>query len=271
MSPTFVAAVLGTLFMTQADGSVHIEPGKQLPQSLTVHAGNKSDAHDVTIRYWLFVPKDYEAHGKKWPLMLFLHGLGECSNDNLDMAKVHGPAKIVDSRPDFPFVVITPQCPPPRGYEPGKPLNMTPEQVVELVNNAWKPDELIQLVDHIIAELNVDPDRVYVTGLSMGGYGTWRVAAAYPDRFAAAVPICGGGDPKSLAKPLSKVPIWAFHGAKDTTVPMKESQDLVDAIRQEHGDVQLTVYPDAGHNSWTATYDNPKVYDWLLAHRRNGK
>jgi predicted peptidase len=253
-----IAAISGALFMAQVGSAEHIEPGKQLPQSVTVHVGEKAAMHDVTIRYMLFVPKGYTAHGQKWPLMLFLHGLGECSNDDLNRVKIHGQAKIVDGQPDFPFVLVTPQCPPPKGE-------------MKDVAFAWKPEELIQLVDHTIAQLNIDPDRVYVTGLSMGGYGTWRLAATYPDRFAAAVPICGGGDPATMAKPLSKVPIWAFHGAKDPVVPVKESQEMVDAIRREHGDVQLTIYPDAQHNSWAATYDNPKLYDWLLAHRRNGK
>jgi len=253
-----MAAVLGTLFMAQADNAIHIVPGKQLPQSVTVHVGDKAAQRDVTIRCLLFVPKDYKADGQKWPLMLFLHGLGECSNDDLSLVRIHGPAKIVDGRPDFPFVLITPQCPPPKGEMKDVPF-------------AWKPEELIQLIDHVVAKLSVDADRVYVTGLSMGGYGTWRLAATYPDRFAAAVPICGGGDPATMAKPLSKVPIWAFHGAKDTTVPVSESQTMVDAVRREHGDVQLTVYPDVEHNSWAPTYDNPKVYDWLLTHRRKPK
>jgi predicted peptidase len=115
--------------------------------------------------------------------------------------------------------------------------------------------------------LNVDPDRIYVTGLSMGGYGTWRLAATYPERIAAAVPICGGGNAEKLAKGLSKVPIWAFHGGKDPAVPIKESQAIVDAVKAEHGDIEFTIYPDAGHDSWTETYNNPKVYDWLLAHK----
>lgn len=241
--------------MAQADTDLRIEPGKQLPQTLNVKAGDKGDAQDVAVRYLLFVPKDYKPKGKKWPLMLFLHGRGECSTDNLDLVKKHGPPKIVETKPDFPFVLISPQSPPP---EKG-------------VGRAWNPEQLIQLVDHTIKNLNINPDRVYVTGLSMGGYGTWRLAAAFPDRFAAAVPICGGGDPDQLAKPLSKIPIWAFHGAKDMTVPPKASQDIVDAVRREHGDIEFTVYPEADHDSWTATYNNQKVYDWLLAHRRKTK
>jgi predicted peptidase len=271
MSLIFATVVLGTFFMAQADSAPQIEPGKQLPQSLTVHASDKSENADVTVRYLLFVPKDYKPTGEKFPLLLFLHGAGESSNDDLNRVKIHGPAKIVDNRPDFPFIVVSPQCPPTPGYDPLHPPASISPEVKEKLTHAWKPDELIQLVDHVTAKLNVDPDRIYVTGLSMGGYGTWRLAAAYPERFAAAVPICGGGDPAALAKPLSKVPIWAFHGAKDTTVLPKESQAIVDAVRQEHGDIEYTVYPEANHDSWTETYNNPKVYDWLLAHHRKTK
>jgi len=267
MPTTFAAAIWGALFMAQT-GEIHIEPGKQLPQSVVVHVSDQGKAREVTIRYLLFVPKDYKATGEKWPLMLFLHGLGECSNDDLDKVKIHGPAKIVEGRPDFPFVLITPQCPPPPGYDPAKAGALTSPQVIELVRKAWNPKELIQLVGHVLDKLNVDPDRVYVTGLSMGGYGTWRLAATYPDRFAAAVPICGGGEYNQMSPALSRVPIWAFHGAKDPTVPISESKHMIYALRQVSGDIRFTTYPDAAHNSWEQTYNNQEVYDWLLAHRR---
>ncbi|HEX3600181.1 MAG TPA: prolyl oligopeptidase family serine peptidase [Lacipirellulaceae bacterium] len=268
MSIALAAALLGAILMAQADGALNIEPGKQLPQSVIVHVGSGTEARDVTIRYYLFVPQNYKPTGDKWPLLLFLHGAGESSNDDLSRAKIHGPAKMVESRPDFPFVLITPQCPPTPGYDPLHPPKEISPQLLDALGHAWKPEELIKLVDHVAGKLNIDADHLYVTGLSMGGYGTWRLVAAYPDRFAAAVPICGGGDADELAKPLSKVPIWAFHGAKDTTVPPKASRDIVDAVRREHGDIEYTVYPDAGHDAWTATYNNPKVYDWLLSHRR---
>ena len=260
-----IAVFSGALLMAASSDSIRVEPGKQLPQSLKIHVGDKPAAGDVTLRYLLFTPKDYKSAGKKWPLMLFLHGLGECSNDDLSRVKVHGPPHFVDSRPDFPFVLVTPQLPPPPGYKEG--VSYTPEQVVALAAEAWKPEELIQLVDHVTAKMNIDRDRVYVTGLSMGGFGTWRLLAAYPDRFAAAVPICGGGEPEKMAAALSRVPIWAFHGAKDDVVPLSYSQKMVDAVKRAGGDVKLTVYPDGQHDSWKPTYDNQEVYDWLLAHR----
>ena len=104
----------------------------------------------------------------------------------------------------------------------------------------------------------------------MGGYGSWALASQYPDRFAAVAPICGGGDP-ILARTLKDVPIWAFHGAKDSVVPVEESKRLVEAVNARGGNAKLTIYPDANHDSWTETYNNPKLYDWLLEHRRTSK
>lgn len=253
--------------MAEVTEPPRVEPGEQLPQALTIHVGEKGQERDVTIRYQLFVPKHYQATGEKLPLILFLHGLGECSNEDLNRVKIHGPAKIVDGKPDFPFIVVTPQCPLPAGYDPKNPGKL-PADVLDHVIHAWKPEELVQLVDHIEKNLNVDPEREYITGLSMGGYGTWRLAAAFPDRFAAAVPICGGGDPEKMAKPLSRIPIWTFHGAKDFVVPIAQTERMVEAVRVQDGDVKFTVYPDANHDSWTATYDNPELYKWLLSHSR---
>ena len=234
-----------------------MEPGQQLPQTLNVRVQDGDAARDHTIPYMLFTPRDYSPEGRRWPLMLFLHGLGESGHggEELERVKIHGPPRLVESRPDFPFVVVTPQCPPPQG----EPKDVVP--------TAWRPDQLIQLVDHVLANTNTDPTRVCVTGLSMGGYGTWRLVAAYPERFAAAVPICGGGEPKSMAAALRRVPLWAFHGARDEVVPLRRSQEMVDAVRCAGGRVRLTVYPNVEHDSWTATYDNQDVYDWLLSHR----
>jgi len=101
----------------------------------------------------------------------------------------------------------------------------------------------------------------------MGGYGTWALAAAYPGKFAALAPICGGGNPPEAGK-LARLPIWVFHGAKDTTVPLKRSEEMIEALKAAGGNPKFTVYPDAGHDSWTATYDNPEFYTWLLAQKR---
>src|SRR5262249_54165111 len=154
------------------------------------------------------------------------HGAGE-RGDDLQLVKKHGPPKLIDEGKDFPFVVISPQSPKER---------------------SWRPHELMALVDEIVARRKIDQDRIYVTGLSMGGFGTWALAAYSPDRFAAIAPICGGGD-TSAARRLTKVPVWAFHGAKDAVVPLKRSEDMVEAVKNSGGDARLTVYPDANHDS----------------------
>ena len=158
-------------------------------------------------------------------------------------------------KPDFPFIVVSPQCP---------------------VGGRWDNDALLALLDHVTASHKVDTSRVYLTGLSMGGFGTWSLGCRYPDSFAALAPICGGGEridiligSRERKAALQSLGVWAFHGAKDPTVPVEESQKMVDALKRAGAkDVQLTVYPEAKHDSWTESYANPKLYDWFLQHRR---
>jgi predicted peptidase len=218
------------------------EEGKQVATKLDAQI-------HVTLEYLLYLPPDYEKHDK-WPLVLFLHGAGE-RGDNLDLIKVHGMPKVIAKGKQFPFIVVSPQC--PKGH--------------------WWNYEcltLTALLDDIVAKYKVDPDRVYLTGMSMGGFGTWALAAYTPDRFAALIPICGGSE-VLVTLALKHVPVWAFHGAKDPIVPLKRSQDLVDALVKSKDEAKLTIYPNALHDSWTATYDNPEIYEWLLAHKRQPK
>lgn len=196
------------------------------------------------LGYLLYLPANYQDSQKRWPLMLFLHGSGE-SGANLAQVKRHGPPKVVESRTDFPFVLVSPQSP----------------------GHGWNTELLNELLDQILRDYRVDADRVYLTGLSMGGFGTWALAAAHPEKFAAIAPICGGGNP-SDAKKLAPLPTWVFHGAKDDTVPPQRSQAMVEAIKAAGGNPQFTLYPEAGHDSWTVTYDNPEFYDWLLKQKR---
>jgi predicted peptidase len=209
----------------------------------------------VTLEYLLFLPADYgKVKAKRWPLILFLHGAGE-RGTNVWLVATHGPPKIVQHRPDFPFLVVSPQCPEGR---------------------VWDKEELIALLDDILRKYKVDKSRVYLTGLSMGGYGTWSLGLACPERFAAIAPICGGGDPVAvmLASPqrllaLRSLPVWAFHGAKDPVVKLEESERMLRALREVGcQQVELTVYPAAQHDSWTESYENPKLYDWFLQHQR---
>ena len=198
----------------------------------------------VQMGYLLYLPKQYDKQ-ESWPLLLFLHGGGE-RGDNLELVKVHGPPKLISEGKDFPFIVVSPQC---------------------RKDQWWEPIELISLLDDIGRKYKVDEDRIYVTGLSLGGYGTWRLAAYAPHRLAAIVPICGGGE-SFWAKPFAHLPVWAFHGAKDAGVPLERSQAMVDALKKSGGMPKFTVYPDAEHDSWTETYNNPKLYEWLLEQKR---
>ena len=225
-----------------------MKPNLVLPPGQHSQLFEKTITKTVSCQYLLYLPQDYGKKKEKWPLILFLHGAGERGSD-LNLVKKHGPPKIVESGKDLPFIVVSPQCPDDR----------------------WWPEEnemLINLLDDVVAKCSVDKERIYLTGLSMGGYGAWALASAYPERFAAITPICGGGR-GFMADKLKDVPVWAFHGAKDNVVPLKESEEMVNAVKNRGGDAKLTVYPDAGHDSWTETYNNPQLYEWFLQHRKN--
>ncbi len=222
-----------------------------LAQDATVTAGVQTGAScEVNIltkhRFLLYLPKEYHQLDKH-PLLLFLHGAGERSNDNLDLVKVHGPPKLIAAGKHFPFIVVSPQC---------------------KLGAWWDATELSGLLDHIEANYKVDKQRIYVTGLSMGGFGTWALASRESKRLAAIAPICGGGN--AIAARYTKsitTPTWAFHGGKDRVVPLSESKEMIDVLKQNNIEARLTVYEDAGHDSWTETYDNPELYQWLLEHK----
>jgi pimeloyl-ACP methyl ester carboxylesterase len=182
---------------------------------------------------------------KHWPLILFLHGTDPHSDDP-EVIKKQGLCQYAIEHPDFPFVVVSPTSPP---------------------GERFSPATLSMLLDDVMKQYDVDPDRVYLTGLSLGGYGTWNLAALTPDRFAAAVPIAGYGDVND-AQRLKNLPMWVFHGEADPTVPIQPDRECVQALRAVGGRVVFTTYPGVGHNSWTQTYANPKLYEWLLEQRR---
>jgi predicted peptidase len=219
--------------------------GQQKPQTL-----EKTVVKILKVNYLLYLPKDYGKQAdKKWPLMVFLHGSGESGSD-LEKVKRHGPPKLIAAGKEFPFIVVSPQAPdgPRRG---------------------WDAEVLNAMLDDVLAKYSVEQDQVYLTGLSMGGYGAWGWASANPERFAALVPICGGGEPRSASRRLKNMPIWVFHGAKDATVPIHESEQMVEALKTAgNTEIKFTVYPEANHDSWTVTYDNPELYEWLLEHKR---
>lgn len=235
----FVILFVALITWANAAIRLHAEdnPGEQTSAQLNARV-------QVQLGYLLYLPRDYDKE-KSWPLMLFLHGAGE-RGDDLELVKKHGPPKLIAAGKDFPFIVVSPQCPKGRW---------------------WEPMELVALLDEIGGKYKVDPDRIYVTGLSMGGFGSWRLAAYAPERLAAIAPICGGGE-TYWTKEFAHLPVWVFHGAKDTGVPLERSQAMVDALKKSGGDPKFTIYPDAGHDSWTAAYDDPELYKWLLAQKR---
>lgn len=214
--------------------------GVQQPAKLDVQV-------KVQMGYLLYLPEEYEQQ-ESWPLLLFLHGSGE-RGDNLELVKKHGPPKLAAEGKEFPFIVVSPQCPKGRW---------------------WEPLELLALLDDLSGKYKVDADRIYVTGLSMGGFGTWSLAAHAPDKFAAIAPICGGGE-KYWAKQIAHLPTWAFHGAKDAGVPPERSQAMIDEIAKNGGHPKITIYPEAGHDAWSETYNNPEFYKWLLEQKRTAK
>ena len=201
------------------------------------------------LPYRIQSPRGIEA-GREYPLLLFLHGRGESGNDNVAQLKSVPPRLAPAVFAAQPCFVIAPQC-PKEGWWMGRPLALA-----------------LDLVREAVRELPVDKQRVYISGLSMGGFGTWAALAQEPKLFAAAIPICGGGEPASVRK-FDRVPIWAFHGEADDVVPVAKSREMVEALRKEKGaDIRYTEYPGVKHDSWTQTYENPELYAWLFAQKR---
>ena len=224
--------------------------GKQVAvaAATTVKVKTEDGEREVTLRYLLYLPGDYEAKpAEKWPLVLFLHGSGERGED-IEKVKIHGPPKLVSQGKTFPFVLVSPQCP---------------------TGSRWGAEELSKLVDELTNTYRIDRQRLYVTGLSMGGSGTWSLVAAYPDKFAAAMPMCGRGDLEAVEK-LAKTPIWVLVGAKDSERTVQNCQEMAAALAKAGCKGRFTLYVELPHDCWTVTYNNPETYEWLLSHRLAG-
>jgi predicted peptidase len=186
------------------------------------------------------------ASRRKFPLILYLHGSGDCGK-GLDHLANRALPKIARDRADFPFVLVAPQM---ANYD-----------------DWWSVESLDALLDHILATEAIDPDRVYLTGISLGGYGVWDWACHRPQAFAAIAPIAGEGN-DDWADQLRDVPVWAFHGAKDKAVNPAEEERMVNAVIKAGGDAKLTIYPDLGHNAWDRAYSDPALFQWFRSHRR---
>jgi predicted peptidase len=207
---------------------------------------------DVTVRasyrYLFHEPAPLaSAAAPARPLVVFLHGKGERGAD-LRLLERHGLPRLIAEGRSFPFLAVSPQC---------------------LETEFWSDAAgLPEFVAAAVDRHRADPTRVYLTGLSMGGFGVWSLAQRHPERYAAILPVCGGGDVR-WAPRLKNLPTWVFHGARDTVVPPQRSIDMVEAIKAAGGTPRITLYPDTAHDSWTETYANDEIYGWLLAHRRS--
>ena len=216
-------------------------PSKGFAQNQTIM---KEISCHLQLQYLIQLPDSYDQDSlKPWPVIFFLHGAGERGND-LEKVKTWGPPKIA-SKKGLPFIVVSPQCP----------------------ENQWWTALLLPLnniLDEVINTYRVDEQRVYLTGLSMGGFGTWALAAHYPARFAALAPICGGGN-KFHAQKLADIPVWAFHGKDDKVILPECTEEMVDALKKAGGNVHYTLYEGIDHFSWIKAYNESELFDWFLS------
>ncbi len=200
----------------------------------------------MPVRYLTYLPKSYAPKGEPVPLLVFLHGSGESGQD-IEKVKVWGPPAMIEKGVDFPFIVISPQSATPRG---------------------WNAELLKGMLDDVLSRYNVDRKRIYLTGLSMGGFGAWELAARYPEVFAALAPIAGGWNPRE-AKRLKDIPTWVFHGKKDDAVPESASAAMVEALKAAGGNVKYTMLPEAGHvEAWVYAYEKAGLFEWFLQQRK---
>ena len=217
------------------------------------------------LPYRFLTPEKIEP-GKRYPLVLFMHGAGERGTDNAKQIIHYFAAELIkpENREKYPCFAVCPQCPEEcRWVEVDwtLPAHTMPEKASVPLGLA------LELIDKLAGELPVDKGRIYVTGLSMGGFGTWDAIQRRPEFFAAAIPICGGGDTAEAPK-LKKLPIWAFHGDKDTSVQPVRTTAMIEAICQAGGEPKMTIYPGVDHHSWNRTYADPEVWAWLFAQKR---
>ena len=223
----------------------------------------------LRMPYRLLVPED---SASAYPLVLFFHGSGERGKDNKKQL-VHGVERFArpDSRSRYPCFVLAPQCPIDLDKQPmmwtGERermhlLKLTPEVAIPLRT-------ALELLNMIEGNYPIDRDRIYITGISMGGYAAWEALIRHPQRFAAAIPVCGGGD-VSHADRIKNIPVWAFHGSDDPVVPVECSRSMIKMIKNAGGQPLYTEYPGVGHNSWDRAYAEPELLSWLFSQKRAG-
>jgi predicted peptidase len=218
------------------------------PAGRSLHRLTLQDPVADHVNYLLYVPAAYAKDAAaQWPLILFLHG-SEQRGDNPALLDGMALLDFAQKEKDFPFIAVFPQCPR---------------------NTHWPPGIVKKVLDAVELKLRIDRERVYLTGFSMGGFGTWQTAAAFPRTFAAIAPISGMSDLPDVPR-LKDVPVWAFHGALDENVPVTESRKMIETLWKSGAPAQLTVYPSLAHDCWTITYRDSRLYLWFLDHSLSG-
>lgn len=197
----------------------------------------------AAYKYLCYLPAGYDTQAKFWPTIIFLHGA--CNDEDLEKLKRFGPVKFALEQKDFPFVVIAPAT-----------------------AEGWDVRLFDDFLKRIQRQFRIDRNRIYLTGVSMGGHATWRLAMVYPNRFAAIAPVSGAGSPQHAAELLRRLPIWIIHGENDTVVPVELARRMTRALEQIGGNVKSTIYPDRGHDAFIPAYDNPQLYEWFLKQRK---
>jgi len=242
-----ILACLPSLFAadtpTKGKAPAFVAPATKLPP-VVKRLGDKGDKEGLD--YLVYLPADYDQDKAKfWPLVVFLHGSGERGAD-VQLVRKTGLTQTLEQRGATAYVMIAPQCP---------------------LGGGWNTGALDKLLDQTLTDYRIDKKRVILTGLSMGGYGTWKWGAEHPERFAALIPVCGGGKPET-ATSLKGMPIWGFHGDADTAVKLTAGQAMIDAAKQAGAVAKFTIYPGVGHQSWGKAYTEPELESWILAKKK---
>lgn len=245
---------------------VLIDSGFAGKQEKNVEARTYESPKDDTMPYRILIPDNYDPN-KEYPLVLCLHGAGGRGTDNnsrgTEAWKVLSSKEV---RERYPAFILTPQCPQGERWVDVKWKKGS--YSIDKVSTSREMELVVEILDSVVKEFSVDPSRVYVTGQSMGGYGTWDIVLRNPDSFAAAIPVCGAGDP-SQADEIADLPVWAFHGAEDPTVPPSGSREMIEAIREAGGDPRYTEYPGVKHvGSWVRAWKEDEIVPWLFKQKR---
>jgi predicted peptidase len=240
--PRCAVAIWILIFGSQLLGGPSTQPTTE--PALTRGKFSKTITKTVSLEYLVHLPKGYGKEEKS-PLLIALHGSGECGHDLKEVAFL--PKMIVNGQKDCPFVVVAPQLASDHDW--------------------WSPEALDGLLDELLAKYEVDPDRVYLTGMSLGAYGVWDWACHSPERFAAIAPISGQPNPDWFQQ-LEHVPVWAFHGALDKEVWPHEDEKMIKLLKEMGADAKLTMYVGVAHNAWSRAYREPGLWEWMVKQKR---